>query len=448
MKRTGICPTVGASPLPRWKRASAVAVAVALAVALASLSGGAQSPPSANSGRIAPGITVLLEDSVGLIRGKRVGLLTNQTGVDRAGVEDAVLLTRSARAVQAEVRLMILFSPEHGLHGTEDRQFVEGGVDGPSGVPVYSLYGATVMPPPDSLLAKLDVLVIDLQDIGTRTWTYVASMLYAMRASARLHLPVVVLDRPNPLTGVGVEGPMLDSALADPDPSAPGRPARPYALASIPLRHGLTMGELARYYNDVLSVHADLHVVPARNWRRGLWFDETGLPWVQPLPNLPALASAVVYPALVAFEGSNLSVGRGTAEAFQRFGAPWLDAPRVAALLAGRGLPGVQFDTETFTPDSPTDHKFGGQRLAGVRIRVTERNAFQSSRVGAAILWAVAAANSDSLRLDTTAFDLRFGSPAARRALIHGSDPNAVIEGQVAAVGAFVRRTRQYTLYH
>ncbi len=398
--------------------------------------------------RVEPGITVLLEDSVGLIRGKRIGLLTNQTGVDQGGVADAALLANSPRAVAAHAHLTILFSPEHGLQGTEDRQYVNGGVDAESGVRVVSLYGATVIPPPDSLLETLDVLVVDLQDVGTRTWTYVGSMLYAMQAAARTHRPILVLDRPNPLGGVRAEGPMLDSALADPYPSTPGRPARPYALAPIPLRHGLTMGELARYYNDWLGLHADLHVIPARHWRRALWFDETGLPWVQPSPNLPSLASALVYPALVAFEGSNLSVGRGTADAFQRFGAPWLDAGRVAALLMGRRLQGVWFDTSTFTPESPTDHKYGGQRIAGVRIRVTDRGVFDASRVGAAVLWAVAIANRDSLRLDTTAFDLRFGSPAGRVALVHGTDPDTVIDRQRPAVAEFVQHARPYWLYH
>jgi uncharacterized protein YbbC (DUF1343 family) len=390
----------------------------------------------------------LLEDSVGLIRDKRVGLLTNQTGVDRAGTPDAQLLVRSPRATDAQVRLVVLFSPEHGFGGTEDRPNVQGGVDAASGLPVYSLYGSTVIPPPDSMLTGLDVLVIDLQDIGTRTWTYEASMLFAMRAAARLHVPVIVLDRPNPITGLHAEGPMLDSALANPDASTPTRAARPYALAPIPLRHGLTMGELARYFNDVLGLHAELHVIPARGWQRSRWFDETGLPWVRPSPNLPSLTSAIIYPALVAFEGSNLSVGRGTPDAFQRFGAPWLNAMQVARMLNDRALPGVSFDTESFSPDAPTDRKYGGQRIPGIRIRVTDRNAFRAELVGATILWAVAHVNGDSLRLDTLAFDLRWGSSSARRALVHGTDPQATMDRQSAAVDAFVRRTRRYALYH
>jgi uncharacterized protein YbbC (DUF1343 family) len=260
---------------------------------------------------------------------------------------------------------------------------------------------------------------------------------------------VIVLDRPNPLTGDRVEGPLLDSALADPVPSAPGRPARPYALYPIPLRHGLTLGELALFYDDVLGLRADLHVIPVRGWRRDLWFDETGLPWVRPSPNLPSPRSALLYPALVAFESSNLSVGRGTDAPFERIGAPWLDAQRVVRLLRDRELggSGVQFVAESFTPDRPTDGKYGGQRIPGVRIDVTERDQVQIARVAAALLWAVAQTHPDSLRLDTLGFDARFGSPAARRALVRGDDPDDVIDAELPAVVAFERRSRPYKLY-
>ncbi len=450
MTDPGPSPGRSAQHIAKLARATTVAAGVVVAISAASVGcvvGHHLPPPAVRTGRIVPGITVLLEDSLSLVSGKRVALLTNQTGVDRSGETDATLLTHSRAAVSNGVMLVALFSPEHGLRGTEDRQFVAGGVDTGTRVPVYSLYGATVLEPPDSLLRGLQVMVIDLQDIGTRTWTYVASMVYAMRAAARVHLPVVVLDRPNPITGSHTDGPMLDSLLANPDAAAPGRPARPYALAPIPLRHGLTMGELALYFNDVLGLHADLHVVPARGWRRPVWFDETGLPWVRPSPNLPSLTSALVYPALVAFEATNLSVGRGTHDAFQHLGAPWLNAPRVVALLADRGVPGARFTAEQFVPRHPTDGKYGGRQIAGVRVNVTDRNAFHAGRVGAALLWAIAQVNRDSLRIDTLAFDLRFGSPDARVALLRGDDPDAVIDRSLPAVVAFVQRALRYELY-
>jgi uncharacterized protein YbbC (DUF1343 family) len=207
------------------------------------------------------------------------------------------------------------------------------------------------------------------------------------------------------------------------------------------------MAELALYYDDVLGLHADLHVVPVRNWRRALWFDQTGLPWVRPSPNLPSLTSALIYPALVAFEGTNVSVGRGTETAFQRLGAPWLDAQRVVALLAGRTLPGVHFRVESFTPRAPTDGKYGGERIPGVRVIVTDRDAFPAGRVGATLLWAIARVNSHSLHVDTLAFDLRFGDPAARAALVRGEDPDSVMGRQLPDVVAFGARARRYELY-
>jgi len=238
--------------------------------------------------QVRPGITVLLHDSIDLVRGKRIGLLTNQTGIDERGVSDIDLL-RDKRARDANINLVQLFSPEHGLRGTEDRQNIASGVDAKSGLPVFSLYGQQTMAPPDSLLRPLDALVFDLQDIGTRTWTYVGAMIYAMRASARLGKPFIVLDRPNPITGYIIEGPLLDSALANPNDPAPGRPGQAYALWPMPLRHGMTIGELARYFNDVLQIRANLHVVPALGWRRDVWFDLTGLPWVNPSPNMPSV---------------------------------------------------------------------------------------------------------------------------------------------------------------
>jgi len=396
---------------------------------------------------VRPGISVLLDDSVHLIRGKTVGLLTNQTGVDEHGVSDADLLTTDARARAAGVRLTTLFSPEHGIRGTEDRTGIESGVDERTGLPVHSLYTTATIAPPDSALRGLDVLVFDLQDIGTRTWTYVGNLVYSLRAAKRNNLPLIVLDRPAPINGVRRDGPMLDSALANPEEPTSSRPGLAYALYQFPLRHGMTMGEMARFYNATLGIGAELHVVPMTGWRRAMWFDETGLPWIRPSPNMPSVASALLYPALVALEGSNVSVGRGTAEPFQRFGAPWLDARAAAALLEERGLPGVRFEAETFTPTNPGDKKYGGQEVPGVRIVVTDRDRVHAGRVGAAVLWALAKAARDSLRITPRAFDLRFGSPAAREALLAGEDPDAVIDRSLPEVVAFSQRARRFLLY-
>src|SRR5947208_2333080 len=203
--------------------------------------------------KVRPGISVLLTDSLQLIRGKRIGLLTNQTGINERGTSDIDLL-RDKRARDAAVNLVQLFSPEHGLRGTEDRQDIASGVDQRSGLPVFSLYGQQTMAPPDSILRGLDALVFDLQDIGTRTWTYVGAMVYSMRAAARLHKPMIVLDRPNPITGYIIEGPLLDSSLANPADPVPGTPREAYALWSMPLGHGMRMVELTPELHAVLKI--------------------------------------------------------------------------------------------------------------------------------------------------------------------------------------------------
>jgi len=396
--------------------------------------------------KVRPGITVLLSDSIQLIRGKRIGLLTNQTGVNENGTSDIDLL-RERKARDANVQLVQLFSPEHGLRGTEDRPNIANGVDAKSGLPVYSLYGQQTMAPPDSILQRLDALVFDLQDIGTRTWTYVGAMVYSMRASARAHKPFIVLDRPNPITGYIIEGPVLESSLANPEDPAPGRPGLAYALWTIPLRHGMTIGELALYFNDVMKIHADLHVVPMQGWRRDVWFDLTGLPWVKPSPNMPSLQSAMLYPGLVAFEATNLSVGRGTPEAFQHVGAPWLNAVATVAMLRDREIPGVRFYAERFTPVDPTDGKYAGQTIPGIKVSVINRSALQSARVGANLLWAINKTAGSRLTVDNRAFDLRFGAPSVREALIRGDDPDVVIDREYKAAYAFRERTRQYLIY-
>jgi uncharacterized protein YbbC (DUF1343 family) len=396
--------------------------------------------------RVRPGITVLLRDSLNLIRGKRIGLLTNQTGVNEKGESDIDLL-RDKKVRAAGVNLVQLFSPEHGLRGTEDRPNVASGVDDRSGLPIYSLYGEQTVAPPDTMLQKLDALVFDLQDIGTRTWTYVGAMIYAMRASARVHKPIIVLDRPNPITGYIIEGPLLDSSLANPNDPAPGKPGQAYALWPMPLRHGMTMGELALYFNEVLKIHADLHVVPALGWRRDVWFDLTGLPWVKPSPNMPSLQSAMLYPGLVAFEATNLSVGRGTPEAFQHVGAPWLNAAATVAILKDRQIPGVRFYAETFTPQAPTDGKYGGQTIPGIKVVVINRSALQAARVGASLLWAINKTAGTQLQIRNREFDLRFGSPQVREALLRGEDPDVLIDREYRAAYAFRESTRQFLIY-
>lgn len=437
---------------PRLRTAARAALVTLSALACTSVQGARGDAATVGDRRVVPqrvrpGITVLLDDSVHLIRGKRIGLLTNQTGVDERGRSDIDLLHSDPRAAAAGVRLVRLFSPEHGIRGTEDRSNLANAVDETTGLTIHSLYGAGTIAPPDSTLRDLDALLIDLQDIGTRTWTYVGNVVYALRAARRTGVTLIVLDRPNPITGARRDGPMLDAGIANPEEPAPGRPGRAYALYPFPLRHGMTMGEMALYFNDTLAIGAQLRVIPITGWRRTAWFDETGLPWVKPSPNMPTLASAITYPSLVPFEGSNVSVGRGTNEAFQRFGAPWMRAREVAELLNGRGLPGVRFAVESFTPRSPGDRKYADREIPGIRIIVEDRERVHAGRIGASILWALLQVNRDSLRITASTWDLRFGSPAGREALLAGEDPDTVIDRDLPAVVAFERAVRRYLLY-
>ncbi len=397
--------------------------------------------------KVRPGISVLMDDSIKLVAGKRVALITNQTGIDDRGRRTIDLLFNDPRAVRAGVKLVRLFSPEHGVRGTADRPNLADEKDEKTGLNVYSLYQQTTIAPPDSLLLDVDVLVVDLQDIGTRTWTYVGVMLYAMKAGARRGIPVLVLDRPNPLSGARTEGALLDSSLANAEEPSTGKSSNGFALFPVPLRHGLTMGEMARLFQAQLKLTTRLTVVPMQYWRRAMWFDQTQLPWVRPSPNLPNLTSALLYPALVPFESTNLSVGRGTADPFQRIGAPWLRADTLARLLEDLSLTGVRFRAERFSPSQPGDGKYGGQTIPGLRIEVTDRALVQPGRVGAALLWGIARLNRDSLRIDDRGFDLRMGSSRLREAILGGADPDAAMDRQLSAIVAFERDVRRYHLY-
>jgi uncharacterized protein YbbC (DUF1343 family) len=405
-----------------------------------------EAPRRAPSDPVVPGITVLLDDSLALIAGKRIALLTNQTGVNALGVSDVDLLHSDPRARAANVRLVRIFAPEHGFRGTADRQGLPDEVDVSTGLMIHSLYGRETAAPPDSLLRDVDALVFDLQDIGTRTWTYVGLMVYAMRAAGRAGIPFIVLDRPNPLGG-RIEAPFLDSALANPDDPTADRRGQAYALYPTPLRHGMTMAELARMFAGELGIEVQLHVVPMRGWRRSMAWDDTGLPWIVPSPAMVSPTSAQVYPALVAFEQSNVSVGRGTDRPFQRFGAPWMDADSIVALLSDRSFAGLRFEAERFTPVAPTDGKYAGRSLRGVRVIVEDPERLQAGRLGATVLWALAHVHGDSLRLNNLGFDLRFGDPAARESLLGSGDPDEVIDRLQPALIEWQRRMRRYHLY-
>ncbi len=344
-----------------------------------------------NLDSVLPGIDVLLRDSLHLVTGKRIGLITNQTGIDAHGVSTIDRLAR-----QSGLRLVALFAPEHGIRGLlAPGASVADTMDATTGLPIYSLYGASRAPTP-AQMARLDVLVLDLQDVGVRTWTYVSTMVLALRAAAAANKPVLVLDRPDPI-GCAVQGPILDTLYAS-----------FIAMWPVPLRHGMTMGELARFANARLRVGADLTVVPVSGWRRCEWLDRTGLPWVRPSPNLPDLESVAWYPGAVLFEATNLSVGRGTDAAFRQVGAPWLDAPRVAREMRRRG---VLLDVVRFTPHAPGDGKFDGVEVAGVRFRAADRAHGDPVRDALLLMRAIRSLHPDRFRADSLGIARRLGVP-------------------------------------
>lgn len=384
--------------------------------------------PAASAAQVRPGIDVVVGDSLHLVSGRRVGLLTNQTGVSREGTSDV------ERLLSAGVSLTALFSPEHGFRGALNVENIGHTVDSATGLPIYSLYGAVRAPTP-RMLSVVDLLLIDLQDIGARTYTYVSTALLAIEAATQSNVPVIVLDRPNPIGGELVQGPMLDTAYA----SFVG-------MLPVPLRHGMTLGELVLFgvaHRGLAG--AGVTVVPAAGWTRAAWFDATGLPWVRPSPSMPDLESATHYPGVVLFEATNLSVGRGTPIAFQVVGAPWLDARAVVRALGAVG--GVAVSDTTVTPVAPPDGKYSGVALPVVRLRVVDRASYDPIRVAVRVLSAVRSIHGDSLRINARGLDQRAGSAALREGVEAGRALDDIWRSWEPALETFRRERERFLLY-
>jgi uncharacterized protein YbbC (DUF1343 family)/CubicO group peptidase (beta-lactamase class C family) len=372
--------------------------------------GGIRGPESAapqeavSRAPVLAGIDVFAAEGFARLRGKRVGLLTNQTGRARSGVTtiDALFGAR-------DVTLAALFSPEHGIRGQLDEK-VPSSKDEKTGLPIYSLYGETLRPTAQ-MLEGLDAIIVDLQDIGARFYTYPAATAYVMEEAAKRKLPVFVLDRPNPIDGFDIEGPTQDSTER-----------RYTAYFRMPIRHGLTLGELARVFNAELKIGADLTVVPMKNWRRDEWFDETGLAWVNPSPNMRNMVAATVYPGIGAIEGTNVSVGRGTDTPFEQIGAPWIDGPALAAALNARALAGIRFYPVSFTPAAAA--KLGGQGCNGVFLIVTDRERIRPVRVGLEVASALAKMYGQQFKLEDAG--ALFGSTATLARVRAGDDPASI----------------------
>ncbi len=378
---------------------------------------------------VRPGIEVFLTDLPPTLQGKRVGLITNHTGIDRSRTPDIDLI-----AQHDDLQLVALLAPEHGIRGTiEAGVGVADAVDEKTGVPIYSLYAAGDHSPTAEMLKDVDLLVYDLQEVGGRTWTYVSTMALSMQAAAKKGIPFVVLDRPNPIGGEIVEGALLDPAFA----SFVG-------MYPIPARHGMTVGELATLFNQQHGIGVDLIVARTEGWRRAQWFDDTGLPWVNPSPNLRSLAALTSYPGTVYFEGTNISEGRGTDRPFEQVGASWLDAPRVVETMNAMQLPGIRFEAITMSV-ADTALKFPGQTIPAIGLVVTDRQTYRPVRTALLLIDAIRKQHPDDFAWGPS-IDLLTGSDKVRLAISAGRLAPLLGEWDREAA-AFLKSRAAYLLY-
>jgi uncharacterized protein YbbC (DUF1343 family) len=378
---------------------------------------------------VLPGIDVLLTDHLDLLRGRRVGLVSSASGLTWD-------LRSTAAALQAvtEMALVALFGPEHGFYGAEaDGRSVPSTSDTATNLPIYSLYGDHKRPS-TAMLEGIDLLIYDIQTVGVRFYTYTTTLLYLLQAAAAHAIPVIVCDRPNPIGGHIVEGPIMEP----PFESFIG-------CGALPIRHGLTIGELARLYHTIWDTRCQLTVIPCRGWQRHMWYDETGLLWVPPSPGMPKLETAVCYPGTCLIEGTNLSEGRGTAVPFEQIGAPWLNGRWLAQTLNSQHHPGVIFRPTHF---QPTDSKWCGQLCHGVQLHVTDRNVFRPVTATLALLMAVQAHHPDQFSWRLPHFDRLMGTDRVRQQVEEKEPVSEIIGRWATGQRAFDTHRRSVMLYH
>ena len=397
-------------------------------IILAALSAGAclaDTVETSAGNRVQTGLDVLVEENFAPLAGSRVGLVTNQTGRDSRGRHVIDILRASGR-----VKLAVVFTPEHGLEGLVEGEYGSGALAQDS-LPVYSLYGEVKKPKPE-WLAGLDALVFDIQDIGTRFYTYITTLALCQQVAAQAGLRFVVLDRPSPVGGLAVEGPLVEKELQGDF----------IAYYPIPVRHGMTVGELARLFNEEFGIGAKLEVVAMKGWYRRMYFDDTGLEWVNPSPNMRSLQAAILYPGLGIAEATNLSVGRGTDLPFEIYGAPFIDGKKLAAEL-GRAAPaGIAFRDTVFTPQSSV---FAGERCGGIRAEVTDREAFNSVGAGLYLIGTIKRLYPDQYAIEK--IDRWIGRREVKDFITDGASPREIAAGWQNELDAFKSLRRKYLLY-
>ena len=379
------------------------------------------------------GLSVLFRERLAFIEGRSIGLITNQTGIDSQFQSNLALF-----AEHPKVTLAAIFSPEHGISGSAQAAIhVPSAVDRERQIPIYSLYGATRQPTQE-MLDGIDALVYDIQDVGSRFYTYISTLLRSMRAAAANRVDFIVLDRPNPIRGDRIEGNLLQPAFQ----SFVGE-------AAIPIRHGMTVGELVQFCRvelDFASIQLD--IVPMCGWRRGIWYDETGLPWVPPSPNMPTVETATLYPGTCLIEGTNLSEGRGTTKPFEWIGAPWVDSESWADTLNNLNLTGTHFRPVHFTP---TFSKYADQECHGIQVHVTDRDQFKPVEVALHLIATIQRDYPGQFEFLKNKgryfFDLLAGTDELRLRLMKREAPTEIIGAWEAEVMQFTERCRPYLLY-
>jgi uncharacterized protein YbbC (DUF1343 family) len=376
------------------------------------------------AGRVQTGLDILEAEKFAPLRGKHIGLITNHTGLD---YQERTTINVLAHA--PGVQVVALFSPEHGIAGHSDEKLASS-KDASTGLPIFSLYGDHLRPT-DEMLQGIDALVFDVQDAGVRFYTYTTTMAYCMEEAAKRNIAFYVLDRPNPLNGDIVEGPMLDPEKTS-----------FVAYYPLPVRYALTIGELAQFFNTENHINAQLHVIPMKNWHRNYFFESTGLKWIPPSPNLRTLKGSLLYPGLEILQNAGVSVGRGTEAPFEEFGAPWINGEEVAALLNAKSLPGVHFVNQPFIPVSGL---YAGQHCGGVGVRVTDRTALRSMRVGLEIVAALHKKYPD--QFDVTKILLLLGNDSTIQQLQSGTAPAEIIASWAKDLAAYDAVRRRYFLY-
>jgi uncharacterized protein YbbC (DUF1343 family) len=380
-------------------------------------------------GLVRPGLDVFLADVPAAVRGKRIGLIANHSAIDRAGRPAIDLI-----AEHKDLQLVALFAPEHGIRGTAAAGAkVEDERDSKTGLPIYSLYKTEDRGPADTMLTNVDALVYDLQEVGGRTWTYVSTMALSMMAAKRKGIPFVVLDRPNPIGGEIVEGAPLDPKFK----SFVG-------MYPIPARHGMTVGELATLFNTRHGIGANLIVIKAANWRRSMWFEDTGLPWVNPSPNLRSPSALKNYPGTVYFEGTTLTEGRGTTRPFEQIGAPWLNAPEVVRVMNAKGLRGIRFEAITMAVE-PTAAKHKGLTIPAIRFVITDRNTYRPVRSALTLIDEIRRQHTADFKW-TGSIDRLAGTDRVRLAIEAGTLP-ALLDEWDRAAAAFAQETSSLRIY-